>query len=295
MMNHPKGILVAIGGAEDRGSKEDQEREDHELDFTTFGILNTVVALARKKSPAVEIITTASSIPEEYFGQYKKAFKKLGCSHIGHLHITKREEAEDKKLLQRIKDADIIMFTGGDQLRLCSILGGTPILDRLKDLYFNERIVIAGTSAGAAAMSNTMICGGNPARSYFKGEVMLNLGFGFLQNTIIDTHFDKRGRFGRLAQAIAAQPGAIGIGLGEDTGVIIEQGKVFKAIGSSSVVVLDGSKVNYNNISDIRDGVPISIGNMIVHILAHSDLFDMETREYTGVVFEEHGKLSDEA
>ena len=290
-MIHPKGILVSIGGAEDRGSNdEEQERKDHELDFTKYGILNAIVELARKKEPSVEVITTASSIPEDYYAQYKKAFKKLGCGHIGHLNVYRREEAEDKKFLQRITDCNIVMFTGGDQLRLCSVMGGTPLLDRLKERYQNERVVIAGTSAGAAAMSNTMICGGNPARSYFKGEVMLSLGFGFLQDVIIDTHFDKRGRFGRLAQAIAAQPGAIGIGLGEDTGVIIENGTKFRAIGSSSVIVLDGSKVHYNNIADIRDGMPISIGNMVVHMLSHSDVFDIEKREYKGVSFEEHEK-----
>lgn len=289
-MNYPKGILVSIGGAEDRGTMEEQDREDHELDFTKYGILNTIVELAHKKEPSVEVITTASSIPEDYYAQYKKAFKKLGCGHVGHLNVSRRDEADDKKLLQRLSDCDIVLFTGGDQLRLCSILGGTPLLDCLKERYHSERIIIAGTSAGAAAMSNTMICGGNPARSYFKGEVMLSLGFGFLHDVIIDTHFDKRGRFGRLAQAIAAQPGAIGIGLGEDTGVIIEHGTRFRAIGSSSVVVLDGSKVLYNNIADIRDGMPISIGNLVVHMLAHSDTFDIEKREYKGVTFEAHEK-----
>lgn len=286
-MTHPKGILVSIGGAEDRGT-DDQEREDHELDFTEHGILNAVVAQAQKKSPIVEVITTASSIPDDYFTQYEEAFKKLGCHQVGHLSVSKRDEAANPDLINRINACDIVMFSGGDQLRLCSILGGTPILERLKERYLDEHIVIAGTSAGAAAMSNNMICGGNPTRSYFKGEVMFSLGFGFLNNVIIDTHFDKRGRFGRLAQAIAEQPGAIGLGLGEDTGVIIEKGTRFKAIGSSSVVILDGSKIHYNNISEIRDGMPISIGNMIVHLLSHSDVFEINKREFTGVTFEEH-------
>ncbi|ANE52931.1 cyanophycinase [Flavisolibacter tropicus] len=287
-MTHPKGILVAIGGAEDRGI-DDQERQEHELDFTKYGILNAVVALAKKKAPVVEVITTASSIPDEYYAQYEEAFKKLGCKQIGHLKVCKRDAAANDELIKRINECDIVMFTGGDQLRLCSILGGTTILERLKARYMDEAIVIAGTSAGAAAMSNNMICGGNPTRSYFKGQVMFSLGFGFLNNVIIDTHFDKRGRFGRLAQAIAEQPGAIGLGLGEDTGVIIEKGCLFKAIGSSSVVILDGSKIHFNNISEIRDGMPISIGNMIVHLLSHSDVFEADKRKYTGVTFEEHG------
>ena len=277
-MNHSKGILVCIGGAEDKSSRKEQE-ENHELPFSRYSILNTIVELTQKKEPSVEVITTAYSIPDEYFAKYKKAFKELGCGHVGHLGISKRDEADDKKLVQRINDCDIAMFTGGDQLRLCSILGGTPLLDRLKERYQEEHIVIAGTSAGAAAISNTMICGGNPERSYFKGEVMLSPGFGFLHNAIIDTHFDKPGRFGRLAQAIAAQEGAIGIGLGEDTGVVIEHGTSFRAIGPNSVVVLDGSKVHYNNIAAISDGMPISIGSLVVHILAHADIFDIEKKE----------------
>jgi cyanophycinase len=214
---------------------------------------------------------------------YKKAFRKLGCIEIGHMKITRREDADSKKILERLEKCNCILFSGGDQLRLCSLLGGTEFLDIMRERYASEHFVIAGTSAGAAAMSNTMICGGDETKAYLKGKVELSIGFGFLQEAIIDTHFDARGRFGRLVQAIAAQPGAVGIGLDEDTGVIIEKGTKMRAIGSSSVVVVDGTSISHNNIADIRGGMPISVANLVVHIMTHSDVFDINTREFTGV------------
>jgi cyanophycinase len=191
-----------------------------------------------------------------------------------------REEADSKKMLERISKANCILFSGGDQLRLCSILGGTEFLDIIREKYVDEHFVIAGTSAGAAAMSNTMISGGEEDKAYMKGKIELSIGLGFLQEVIIDTHFDARGRFGRLVQAIAAQPGAVGIGLDEDTGVIIERGMRLKAIGSSSVVVVDGSSITHNNIADIKGGMPISVANLKVHIMTNSDLFDIESRTF---------------
>ncbi|MBA2746766.1 MAG: cyanophycinase, partial [Flavisolibacter sp.] len=235
-MQHPKGFLIAVGGAEDKGKEEEKERQNS-LDFFKEGILHQIIQLIGKKTePKIEVITAASTIPDEVGQIYKKAFKKLGYIDIGHLKITSREEADSKKVLERLEKCNCILFSGGDQVRLCSLLGGTEFLNITRERYEKEHFVIAGTSAGAAAMSNTMICGGDESQAYLKGRVELSMGLGFLQEVIIDTHFDARGRFGRLVQAIASQPGAIGIGLDEDTGVIIEKGTRLKAIGSSSVV-----------------------------------------------------------
>jgi cyanophycinase len=287
-MQYPKGYLIAIGGAEDKGSPEERERQNS-LDFFKEGILNQIVELAGKKTePKIEVVTTASSIPDEVAQTYKRAFKKLGCIEIGHLKIGNREEADSKKNMERLEKCNCILFSGGDQLKLCSILGGTQFIETIRSRYFDEHFIIAGTSAGAAAMSNTMICGGDENRAFIKGEVELSIGFGLLQSVIIDTHFDARGRFGRLVQAIAAQPGAIGIGLDEDTGVIIEKGHKLKAIGSSSVVVMDGSAIRHNNIADIRSGMPISVANLHVHIMTHSDTYDLVERAFTGVKFAVH-------
>jgi cyanophycinase len=287
-MIYPKGFLLSIGGAEDKGLDEDKGSEHVELDFFEHGILKNLRSLIKRERPHVEVITTASSVPDDYFREYSKAFKKLGFEEVGHLRIRDRAGAEDPELLRRLERCDGVMITGGDQTRLCSIIGGTPVFEIMRRRYMNEPFVIAGTSAGAASMSSTMICGGKPEKAYFKGQVRLSMGFGFLNNVIIDTHFDKRGRFGRLAQAIAAQPGAIGIGLGEDTGIIVEEGVRFRAIGSSSVVVIDGHEVAHNNISEVREGAPISIAGLSVHIMTHADGFDIPTRVFSGNKFEQH-------
>lgn len=287
-MQHPKGYLIAVGGAEDKGSEEERERQNS-LDFFQEGILRKIVEVCSKKcEPKIELVTAASSIPTEVAQIYKRAFKKLGPVEIGHLKISKREDADAPKVLERISNCNCVLFSGGDQLRLCSILGGTDFLDIVRKRYHDERFIIAGTSAGAAAMSNFMISGGDEARAYLKGKVELSIGFGFLQEAIIDTHFDARGRFGRLVQAIAAQPGAVGVGLDEDTGVIVEKGHLLRAIGSSSVMIVDGSHIEHNNIADIRQGMPISVAGLRVHVLTNSDEFDIDTRQFTGVKFSVH-------
>lgn len=287
-MQNPKGYLIAIGGAEDKGSEAEKERQNS-LDFFKEGILQQIVDLSGKKSsPKIEVVTTASSIPDEVAQIYKKAFKKLGLVDIGHLKITTREEADLKKTLERLEKCNCVLFSGGDQLRLCSILGGTEFLDILRERFEKEHFVIAGTSAGAACMGNTMIAGGEESKAYLKGRVELSIGLSFLRDVIIDTHFDARGRFGRLAQAIAAQPGAIGIGLDEDTGIVIEKGRMLRAIGSSSVVIVDGSSISHNNIADIRSGMPISISSLEVSIMTNSDVYDIDTREFVGVKFKNH-------
>ena len=135
-MNQPKGYLIAIGGAEDKGLEDTYDKK-HKLDFFKDGILNNIVDIAGKKEePRIEIVTTASSIPDEVAHMYKKAFKKLGCTTVGHLKINSREDAESKKILERLATCNCVLFSGGDQLRLCSILGGTVFIDILKERYW---------------------------------------------------------------------------------------------------------------------------------------------------------------
>ena len=253
------------------------------LNFFELGILKNIVSLIDSgKEPYVEVITTASSIPDEVAQNYIEAFEKLGCMNVGHLRIRNREDVAQPDNIDRLKACNCIMFSGGNQLRISSIFGGTKFLDILKTRYQEEDFLIAGTSAGAMAMSNTMIYEGNAGIANLKGEVKITTGLGLLQNVIIDTHFDKRGRFNRLAQAVAAQPGAIGIGLGEDTGIIATEGHKLRAIGSGSVVIIDGQNIDYNNIADIDFGQPISVENIIVHIMSKGDIYDLETRKFIG-------------
>lgn len=292
-MVNPKGILVAIGGAEDKGT--DLERgiiERNRLNFFELGILHHVIDLVSEKEDAViEVVTTASQIPDEVAVNYQEAFRKLGCNNVGHIRIRNREDAGNPEYLERLRSCDCVMLSGGNQLRLSSIFGGTTFLEILRDRYENENFVIAGTSAGAMAMSNTMIYEGSAATAHLKGEIKITTGLGLLHGVIIDTHFDKRGRFNRLAQAVAAQPGAIGIGLGEDTGMIVKDGHRFTVIGSGCVTIIDGKFIDFNNIADIPFGAPIGVENLIVHLLSQDDTYDVKTRKFEGVthVLEDDG------
>ncbi len=286
MIMVPIGFLVSVGGAENKGDNERSE-EKNNLNSFEIGVLSKILSLTEDgQEPIVEVITTASSIPEEMAEIYKEAFRKLGCKKVGHLDVCNREDTEKKQYLDRLVSCNIVMFTGGDQLRLSSIFGGTEFLDILKQRYENEHFIIAGTSAGAMAMSNTMIHGGNASEAHLKGEVKMSIGFGFIHNVIIDTHFDKRGRFNRLAQAVASHPGVIGVGLGEDTGIIVSNGNELTAIGSGSITIIDGKNIKYNNIADIRPGLPISIENIRVHIMSNNDKYNITTRTFKGNQFE---------
>jgi cyanophycinase len=281
-MSHPKGKLIAIGGAEDKGTDlETGEIHRNNLNFFELGILRRVVEEAGGKDARIEVITTASMIPYEVGENYLDAFGKIGCTNIGLMHIRTRQDAMMKEYVDRIRTCDAVMFSGGNQLRLSATDGGTEFLSILKKRYQeDEHFLIAGTSAGAMAMSNTMIYEGNATRAHLKGEVKITTGLGFVNNVIIDSHFEKRGRFGRLAQAVAANPGCIGIGLGEDTGMLITEGNKMEAIGSGLVVIIDGHEIMHSNIADIPDGNPISIENLKVHFCEKGNGYLVAERKY---------------
>lgn len=279
--NEPKGILIPVGGAEDKGT--DLELgiiSRNNLNFFEIGILRSIIKEIGLENPRIEVVTTASQIPDEVGENYLEAFGKLGCDNIGHMKIRNREDAMQKEYTDRLKVCDAVMFSGGNQLRLTAIFGGTEFLDIVHERYISERFVVAGTSAGAMAMSNTMIYHGNASNAHLKGEVKITTGLAFIKDVIIDSHFNKRGRFARLAQAVAANPSAIGIGLGEDTGVIIRKGQDMEAIGSGAVVIIDGRHIRHNNIADIEEGMPISIENMIVHIMEKGNHYNSKTKVF---------------
>jgi cyanophycinase len=279
----PKGKLIAIGGAEDKGTDlEAGIIQRSQLNFFEIGILKTITNLLADKNDRIEVITTASSVPDEVGEQYIQAFHKLGCNDVGHLKIRVRDEALAPVSVERLKACKAVLFSGGNQLRLSSIFGGTEFLDILKERYENEHFLIAGTSAGAMAMSLTMIYEGNATNAHLKGEVKITTGLGFISGVIIDSHFNKRGRFSRLAQAVAANPGTIGIGLGEDTGIVVTNGEELEAIGSGSVMILDGRNIHHNNIADIEFDQPISVENIVVHIMAKGNTYNIRSRKFKG-------------
>jgi cyanophycinase len=280
-MEHPKGKLIAVGGAEDKGT--DLERGQisrNNLNFFELGILRRIVEEAGGPTVRIEIITTASIIPNEVGENYLNAFGKISCTNVGLMHIRNRQDAMKDEYLERIRHCDAVMFSGGNQLRLSATFGGTDFLDILLDRFQNENFVVAGTSAGAMAMSNTMIYEGNATQAHLKGEVKITTGLGFIDDVIVDSHFEKRGRFGRLAQAVASNPQCIGIGLGEDTGMLILDGNKMEAIGSGLVIILDGHEIGHCNIADIPDGNPISIENLKVHFCEKGNGYLLRERKF---------------
>ncbi len=282
---NPKGKLIVIGGAVDKGSfteKNFDKQVEKNLNFFETGILKRIITESKlKEDSQIEIITTASKIPKEVGPEYAKAFQYLGAKYVSVMDIEKREQAMDPGILERLAKADIVMFTGGDQLRLTSILGGTPFHDLLLKKYRTEDFIYAGTSAGAAAASYSMIYQGSSNEALLKGEVKITSGLGLIDDVVFDTHFVQRGRIGRLFQAVVGNPKTLGIGLGEDTGLLITNGKSMEAIGSGLVILVDGRNIKDTNITQVEMGSPISIKNMVVHVMSHHDHYNLETHEMT--------------
>jgi cyanophycinase len=277
----PKGKLIVIGGAVDKGSFTEKNYEkDIEKNFNFFerGILKRILTESEHYLDSrIEVITTASQVPEEVGAEYVKAFSYLGALNVGILGITTREEANSQENNKRLEEAHSVMFTGGDQLRLTSLLGGTAFHKILLKKYNHENVVIAGTSAGAAACSNNMIYQGSAHEALLKGEVKITSGLGLINDVIIDTHFVHRGRIGRLFQAVASNPIVLGVGLGEDTGLLVTDGKKMEAIGSGLVILVDGRFINDTNITEVELGEPISIENLVAHVMSIGDLYDLDT------------------
>ncbi len=280
-MRDIKGKLIAIGGAEDKGVELEKGYSlNNNLNFFGLGILRRIVEEAGGLEARIEVITTASRQPIEVGNNYLEAFGRIGCTNIGLLHIRSREDVHTEEYLERIKQCNAVMFSGGNQLRLTAIFGGTQFLRTIHQRYRTEAFVIAGTSAGAMAMSNTMIYEGDASKAHLKGEVKITTGLAFMENVIFDSHFEKRGRFGRLSQAVGANPSCIGIGLGEDTGMLITDGNKMEAIGSGMVIIIDGHDIRYSNIADIPEGNPLSVEHMIVHLCAKGNGYLVHERRF---------------
>ncbi len=280
----PVGKLMIIGGAVNKGSFAETDYDQNvekNLNFFERGILRKIINESRlKEDSIIEIITTASQIPQIVGPEYKKAFEFLGVKNVKILDIQNREQANSDAIVERANSADVVMFTGGDQLRLTSILGGTRFHDAILRKYQEEDFIYAGTSAGAAAASENMIYQGTSHEALLKGEIKTTQGLGFMENVIVDTHFVQRGRIGRLFQAVVNNPRTLGIGLGEDTGLYID-GDCMTAIGSGLVILVDGRFIKDTNLTNIELGQPISIDNLIVHVMSQNDYYDLKTKNLT--------------
>lgn len=272
-----KGTLIPIGGNEDKGN---ETNENYTLEFIDDGILFHVVKESGGVNSKIVVIPTASSIPVEVGQNYLDAFTKLGCTNVHVLDIRSKEDSEKEESIELIKSADGIMFSGGDQSKITDKIGGTTIHKILLERYKNEDgFVIAGTSAGAMAMANEMIAGGSATEAFIKGAVNMYKGLGLIPELIIDTHFIQRGRFGRQSEAVAKFPNLLGIGLAEDTGMIIKNGNDCKVIGSGMVILFDGSNLTHNNEKVLEEGTPMTMTNLTVHVLSNGDSFDIKNRK----------------
>ena len=269
----PNGVLLVIGGAENKG-EEAPKRKEEPSNFHRLEILKAFLKLTGKEHPAIEVVTSASSEGNESFKDYRDVFKELKVNHVGHIHHQSRKEVSDDKFLQeRVKNVDGIFFAGGDQLKYTSIYGGSDFMTELKNRYIHDKLVVAGTSAGAMAMSTPMIYAGNNEVQELGGMIKVTTGLEFLKDVCVDTHFVHRGRIVRMAQVIVTNPNCIGIGIEEDTAIIIRNGLEGEVIGSGTIIILEGFNITEANIEDFTSKKPITIRDLKMHILSSGDLY----------------------
>jgi cyanophycinase len=271
-----KGTLIPIGGNEDKGI---EISEIYHLEFIQEGILSRVVKESGGSDATIIVIPAASSIPEEVGENYLTAFGKLGCKNVHVMDIRERAQSEDKKNIALLKKADCVMFSGGNQSNITEHIGGSTLHTIMLERYRNEAFVIAGTSAGAMCMSKEMITGGGIKEAFTKGATGMGTGMGFIPELVIDSHFIRRGRFGRLAEAVAKFPNLIGIGLAEDTGLVIKDCNDVEVIGSGMVIIFDPRKLKHNNEKYVTAGAPMSLTNLKTHILANGDRFNIKKKK----------------
>jgi cyanophycinase len=268
------GKLVIIGGHEDKEGD--------------CAILKEVAELVGEER--LVVATVASSQPEGYFESYQKAFSKLGVTHLQELYIEARAESADPGKLAVLEGARGIFFSGGDQLRISSQIGDTPFETQVRRIY-EEGGVVAGTSAGASAMAEIMLVRGSNAESHRVGDLHLAPGLSLISGVIIDQHFAERGRIGRLLGAVALNPRILGIGIDEDTAIVVHD-RHFRVVGSGAVYIIDGAGLTCSNITDAEEDKTLSMFDIRLHVLSDGDEFDLaERRPVTCATVEQSHQL----
>jgi cyanophycinase len=265
--------LLAIGGKESKSEEQKSDTQQDNKSFISEQILKRFVGELKGQDPLVVVIPAASSVPEESAQDYLQVFRQLGLQNIRVVDIRSREDAKNPEFIDLIDQAAGIMLTGGDQLRLTAILGGSPFLEHIRERYTRQPLIIAGTSAGAAAMSTSMIYAGESQGGMLKGQMSAAAGLDLLKNVAIDTHFIDRGRIIRMAQAVAQNPGCIGIGLEEDTAILVTGGKEIEVVGSGLVTILDGMDISSTNIYEIDSNEPFTIYGLRMHLLGNGKTY----------------------
>ena len=258
-----RGWIVPVGGAEDKVSDA--------------RILKRFLRVCGDESGRIVIIPTASSL-DETGALYEELFLDLGAASAVALPYRERADVERNDWLEELSSATGVFFTGGNQLRISTILGGTPVATLVRRLNA-AGIPVGGTSAGAAILPEHMIAYGDVGGTPIAGMVSLAPGLGLTNRFIVDQHFRERDRLGRLLAALSFNPFAVGLGLDEDTAAFISADNVVRAVGSGAITVLDVSQLGHSSISDARQGEALCMTDVRMHLLPHGASFNLESRE----------------
>lgn len=260
---HGKGTLLIIGGAEDP--------DDNDL-----RILPHLVKLAGGKRARLLVCAVATEEPSDSLRNYRAVFQKIGVAEVLGVPFDDRTEGEDQRVMAQLERATGVYLIGGDQLRITSVLAGTRFAERLRERFQAERLFVAGTSAGAAAMSSTMIIRGDGG-TVNRGAVDLAPGLGYLEDSVIDTHFDRRGRIQRVMSVFAQNPGTIGIGIDGDTAIEVRPSGRLTVLGRGVVFIFDG-RVTHSNVAQVKEDEPLALIDSKVHVLPEGYGFSLKTR-----------------
>lgn len=257
-----RGWIVPIGGAENK------ENDRH--------ILQRFLEVSGGDDADIVVIPTASRM-HETGPRYERLFDELGAKRVTVMDFDTRRDCREAGRLRRIEEATGIFFTGGNQLRLTTLLGGTPVAKLIRTRNA-QGVTVGGTSAGASILSEHMIAFGDEGSAVISGSVRLAPGLGLTNRFIIDQHFRQRDRLGRLITALSYNPFAVGIGLDEDTATFISPDETLEVVGSGGVTVVDASEVSFSSIGDVDEGQPVCTLGLRLHILVAGATFDLNTR-----------------
>ena len=258
------GRLLVIGGAED----PDEEK---------MRILPKLVELAGGKKARVVVCSSPSENPEEKVDTYGRLFKKIGVAEVIPAAITDRKQAQEPELVKAVERATAVFFTGGDQLRLTALISGTEFCETIRSRLYGDDLLVAGTSAGAAAMSSVMVIGGSNNGTVKREDVSLAPGLGYWRDTVVDTHFNQRGRVSRLMTIFAHNPNVLGIGIDENTAIDLVPGDRFTVLGEGVVMVFNG-RVSHSNAPDAKDDQTLAITDAVIHTLPDGYGFNLRTK-----------------
>jgi len=257
-----RGWIVPIGGAE---NKENDPR-----------ILQRFIDVSGGPDADIVVIPTASQLHETGH-RYEQVFRDLGARRVSVMDFDTRRDCQEPSRLERLEQASGIFFTGGNQLRLTTLLGGTPVAKLIRNRNAHG-VTVGGTSAGASILSEHMIAFGDEGGSAISGSVRLAPGLGLTNRFVIDQHFRERDRFGRLLTALAYNPFAVGVGLDEDTAAFIGPTNLLEVEGTGGVTVVDAADVTYSSMDSIAEGQPLCMLGLKVHLLVAGATFNLHSR-----------------